>query len=258
MGEVYLADDLTLKRAVALKVLTGVDLADPKAQARVLREARAVAAIDHPNICTIYEVDTDGERPFIAMPLVEGETLAARLERGPVAPQQALKIAEQIADALAAAHERGIIHRDINPRNVMLTPKGDVKVLDFGLARSVQVDSSGSAATTSAGDTGSRVRGTAAYLSPEQIQEQDIDVRTDLFALGAVVYECLTGRRAFPGESPLKVCADIIHVEPLAPSQVAPSLTPVHDQLCAQLLAKDPKMRVQTAGEALRLLRLAT
>ena len=258
MGEVYLADDLTLKRAVALKVLTGVDLTDPKAQARVLREARAVAAIDHPNICTIYEVDTDGERPFIAMPLVEGETLAARLERGPVAPQQALKIAEQIADALTAAHERGIIHRDITPRNVMLTPKGDVKVLDFGLARSVQVDSSGSAATTSAGDTGSRVRGTAAYLSPEQIQEQDIDVPTDLFALGAVVYECLTGRRAFPGESPLKVCADIIHVEPLAPSQVAPYLTPVHDQLCAQLLAKDPKMRVQTAGEALRLLRLAT
>lgn len=258
MGEVYLADDLTLERAVALKVLTGVDQTDPKAQARALREARAVAAIDHPNICTIYEVDTDDGRPFIAMSFVEGETLAARLERGPVAPQLALRIAEQIADSLAAAHERGIIHRDINPRNVMLTPKGDVKVLDFGLARSVPVDSSGSAATTSAGDTAGRVRGTAAYLSPEQIQEQDLDVRTDLFALGAVVYECLTGRRAFPGESPLKVCADIIHLEPLAPSEVAPSLTPVHDQLCAQLLAKDPQMRVQTAGEALRLLRLVS
>ena len=135
MGEVYLADDLTLKRQVAIKLLTSQDLTDDQVRRPLLREARAAASLDHPNICSVYEVGTDGDLSFIVMQYVEGETLAARLKKGRLSPEESLDVAAQVADALASAHQNGVVHRDIKPQNIVLTPRGGVKVLDFGLAR---------------------------------------------------------------------------------------------------------------------------
>ena len=257
MGEVYLADDLTLKRQVAIKLLTSEDLTDEQVRKNLLREAQAAASLDHPNICPVFEVGTDGDLSFIVMQYVEGETLAARLKKGRPSPDEALDIAAQVADALTAAHQQGVVHRDIKPQNIMLTPRGGLKVLDFGLAKRAPAALGGEEMTRSTAAQGGAVVGTAPYMSPEQIQQKPVDGRSDLFALGATFYECLTGRQAFFGKNSLEVCGQVLHVDPLPPSSVNDSLGPAHDELCRQLLTKDRTQRVQTGEEAIRLMELA-
>ena len=257
MGEVYLADDLTLKRQVAIKLLTSEDLTDDQVRKNLLREAQAAASLDHPNICSVYEVGTDGDLSFIVMQYVEGETLAARLKWSRLSPDEALDVATQVADALAAAHREGVVHRGIKPQNIMLTPRGGLKVLDFGLAKRAPVGPASEEMTRSTAGQSGAVVGTAPYMSPEQVKQESVDGRSDLFALGATYYECLTGRRAFSGKSPLEICGQVLHVDPPPPSSINDQLGPAHDELCRQLLAKRPDDRVQTGEEALRLLELA-
>ena len=205
MGEVYRARDTKLGRSVAVKVLPEAVATDPDSRARFLREATALAALNHPHIATLHEMDTSGERPFLVMELVEGETLAARLERGPLVLSEALSTAIQIAEALAVAHRAGIVHRDLKPGNVMMTKTG-AKVLDFGLAKTIDSAVAHRAAslvpTTPAALTEpGTILGTFQYMAPEQVEGRDADARTDLFALGCVIYETLTGRKAFRYDS---------------------------------------------------------
>ena len=256
MGEVYLADDLELKRPVAIKLLTSEELSDDEARQELLREARAAAALDHPNICPVHEVGTDGDQSFIVMQYVEGDTLAERLRRERPSPPESLEIVMQVADALAAAHRQGVVHRDIKPQNIVLTTDGRVKVLDFGLAKRVSRAPSPDDATVIT-DQVSTLSGTPPYMSPEQFTGEPVDGRSDLFSLGAIYYECLTGERAFPGRTTHEVSGQVQFVNPPLPSSINDMLGPVEDELCSQLLAKDPAKRTQTGEEALRLLELA-
>ena len=254
MGEVYRAHDSTLHRDVALKILPAAFAADPDRLARFAREARALAALNHPNIATIYGLEDQDGIHALVMELVEGETLAERLERitrhqsqGPshkgVSIEEALVIAQQMADALEAAHEKGIVHRDLKPANIKITPAGVVKVLDFGLAKVALDGAESQAPPATIGDTREGViLGTAAYMSPEQACGRFIDKRTDIWAFGCVLYEMLTGRRAFGGEEVTVTLACVLEREPdfgalspLVPARVHQAL-----RLC---LRKDPKQR---------------
>ena len=222
MGEVYRATDTNLGRQVAIKVLPDTFLHDPERLARFEREARTLASLNHPNIASIYGLEkADGMRGLV-MELVEGPTLAERIAQGPIAIEEALPIAKQIAEALEAAHEQGIIHRDLKPANVKVRPDGTVKVLDFGLAKALEP-----AGATSPGMTQSPtitspammtgvgvLLGTAAYMSPEQARGKAVDKRTDVWAFGAVLYEMLTGKRAFPGDEVSDVLASVLAREP--------------------------------------------
>jgi tetratricopeptide (TPR) repeat protein len=222
-----------------------------------LQEARAVAAIDHPGICPVHDVGVDSTgRPYMVMQYVPGETLAARLARGPLPVPEALRTCAQIADALATAHCRGIIHRDLKPQNVMLTPTGQPKLLDFGIAKVLPTFEGTGAETTVTGLTDTHaVAGTPAYMSPEQIQQQPLDGRSDLFSLGCIVFECLTGRRAFDGQNSIDVLGQVLHVQPKPPSTLRSELDQRHDELCRRLLAKDPSERFQSAEEVIGALR---
>ncbi len=255
MGEVYLAHDDKLDRSVAIKFLIGNS--DERARKRLLTEARAVAALDHPNICSIHEIDADewlGD--FIVMQYVEGETLNVRLQRGRMPPGEALGMCGRIADALRTAHARGIIHRDLKPQNVIVTTSGDPKLLDFGLAKNISSTAKAAAAPTETQLTKPHaVLGTAGYMSPEQVRSHPADHRSDLFALGCVLYECLTGKRAFTGGTSADIHADVLHREPPPPSTLVPELDASHDALVARLLEKDPARRFQSAEEALGAIR---
>ena len=236
MGEVYRAKDSRLNREVAIK------FADGSFSDRFDREARAIAAINHPNICTLHDVGPN----YLVMELVEGETLAERLKRGALPQEEALRIAKQIADALEAAHERGIVHRDLKPANIKIKPDGTVKVLDFGLAKSDQQIASGdNPRTTRPG----LILGTAAYMSPEQARGQAVDKRTDAWSFGVVLYEMLTGRRAFPGETTTDVLAAVVSQEPDLDRVPAEAR-----RLLRRCLEKDPKLRLRDIGDALPLL----
>ena len=222
MGEVYRATDTNLGRQVAIKVLPDTFLHDPERLARFEREARTLASLNHPNIASIYGLEkADGIRGLV-MELVEGPTLAERIAQGPIAIEEALPIAKQIAEALEAAHEQGIVHRDLKPANVKVRPDGTVKVLDFGLAKALEPSGATSPGmtqsptiTSPAMMTGVGVLlGTAAYMSPEQARGKAVDKRTDVWAFGAVLYEMVTGKRAFPGDEVSDVLASVLAREP--------------------------------------------
>jgi serine/threonine protein kinase len=215
MGEVYRARDTTLGRDVALKVLPDNVANDGDRTARFRREAQILASLNHPLIAAIYGIEDSGATPVLVLELVEGVTLAERIAAGPLPPGEALTIAQQIAQALEAAHERGIVHRDLKPANIKLRPDGTVKVLDFGLARALEPSSdlaSGALATvTSPAVTAFGViLGTAAYMSPEQACGQTVDRGTDIWAFGAVLFEMLTGARAFEGSDPTQTVASVL------------------------------------------------
>lgn len=258
MGEVYLARDLVLKRDVAIKFVAGPGSPDDTRTRRLMQEARAVAALDHPCICPVHDIGVDpAGRPYMVMQYVLGETLAARLARDPLPVRDALTLCARVADALSAAHRRGIIHRDLKPQNIIVTPSGAPKLLDFGIAKFLPSRTlAGSAETATGLTTAHALVGTPAYMSPEQVQQQPVDARSDLFALGAILFETLTGRRAFEGGHTAELLAGILHVHPPAPSTLRDGLDPRHDELVRRLLAKEPADRFQSADEVVGALRL--
>jgi eukaryotic-like serine/threonine-protein kinase len=253
MGEVYRARDTKLERDVAIKILPRAFTSDPERLARFEREARTLAALNHPNIGSIYGLeDADGIRALV-LELVDGETLADRIARGPLPLKDALAVARQIADALDAAHERGIVHRDLKPSNVALTRDGTVKVLDFGLAKA-SADGPSPDLTSSPTITVDRTRdgtilGTPAYMSPEQARGQSVDKRTDIWAFGCVLYEMLTGHVAFPGKTIPDTLAGVLEREPNWDLLPATTLPAIH-RLVERCLEKDAKRRVRDIGDA--------
>jgi eukaryotic-like serine/threonine-protein kinase len=251
MGEVYLAHDSTLERPVAIKLITGFRTDHDTGRRRLLREAQAAAALDHPNICAVHEIRSEGDRSFIVMQFCDGETLAARLERGPLGADEAAELLGQVADALAFAHRAGLVHRDIKPQNIMISPRGRVKVLDFGLAKVAGL--AGQVSDDTPTETvltfhGSPV-GTASYMAPEQIKCEAVDSRADLFAMGVVMYECLTGRRPFEGRSTYEILDAVVTRDPPPPQAVNPAVPAAFGDLCMRLLAKRPDERLQSAEE---------
>ena len=210
MGEVYQAKDQKLGRDVAIKVLPEEFAKDTDRVARFQREAKLLASLNHPNIAAIHGLEESGGTSFLILELVQGETLANRLKRGPIPVEESLKLALQIAEALEAAHEKGVIHRDLKPANVKITPEGKVKILDFGLAKAFQGETPAADASKSPTLTDQMTRpgvilGTAAYMSPEQAKGKPVDKRTDIWAFGCILFECLTGKRAFRGDSVTEV-----------------------------------------------------
>jgi serine/threonine-protein kinase len=249
MGEVYRARDTRLDRTVAIKVLPASLSADPSLRQRLEREARAISSLDHPHICGLYDIGLDGGHDYLVMQYLEGSTLASRLERGALPLAEAMKIGAQIAEALAAAHRRGIVHRDLKPGNVMLTASG-AKLLDFGLAKSSAIREPMDPGRTMAALTAERtILGTLHYMAPEQVEGRDADSRSDIFALGAVLYEMLSGRRPFDGDSPASVIASILSTEPRPIADVAPLAPRSLDRVIARCLAKNPDDRWQSASD---------
>jgi len=250
MGEVYRARDTRLDRTVALKRLNA-DLAwQPEGRARFEREARAISRLNHPHICTLFDVIEADGTDFLVMELVDGETLAARLQRGPLTVSETIRLAAQIADALAAAHRQNVVHRDLKPANIMLTPRG-IKLLDFGLAALRGEDSMpGDPHVTATGT----ILGTPAYMAPEQLQGRPVDARADLFALGAVMHEMLTGRRAFEGESSAEVAVAILERDPQPISKVRDDVPEALNRAISACLAKNPDERWQNAADLVRQL----
>ena len=250
MGEVYKAVDTRLGRAVAIKVLPADLAADSLGRERFEREARAVAALNHPHICTLYDIGTQDGIHFLVMELLEGETLAARLEKGAVPPAKALEYAAHIASALDKAHRAGIVHRDLKPANVILTP-GGATLLDFGLAKALAgVAEAGTAWPRELTGPGV-VLGTAQYMAPEQIEGKEADARSDLFAFGAVLHEMLTGKKAFDGPSNAQLAAAILSSQPPRVSELEPRTPAFLDYVVARCLEKDPDERWQTARDLL-------
>jgi serine/threonine protein kinase len=241
MGVVYKAHDQKLDRHVALKFLPREMSADPDVRRRFMHEARAASALDHPNISTVHEInETPDGRLFIVMPCYDGETVRERLEQGPFELSEALKIAVEIANGLARAHERGVIHRDVKPGNIMLCTDGQAKIMDFGLAKIA-----GASRVTQTGMT----VGTVAYMSPEQTQGRDIDHRCDVWALGAVLYEMITGKPPFHSEHQAAIVYSILNSDPEPLSSVQTSVPFEVEQLVSKAMEKDPDKRFQTARE---------
>ena len=251
MGAVYRAIDTRLNRVVAIKVLHAQTRSDPDRQRRFLQEAQSASALNHPNIVSIFDIDSASGVDFIAMEHVDGRTIAAIITDGPLPIDQALEYAIQIAGALAAAHEAGLIHRDVKPPNVLVTRSGHVKVLDFGLAKLMHSGVESAAPTQSAAPATASgvVSGTAAYMSPEQAEGQSLDARTDIFAFGALLYEMLTGRPAFQGRSVLSTMAAVLHEQPIPIRDVRAEVPEELQRIVARCLEKDPRKRYQSAAE---------
>jgi serine/threonine protein kinase len=261
MGEVYRAVDTRLGRDVALKVLPAEFSASSQLRARLDREARTISSLNHPNICTLYDVGREGERDYLVMEFLDGESLADRIARGPIRVEEALRIAIEISGALDKAHRAGIIHRDLKPGNIMLTKSG-AKLLDFGLAKpgsgAISLVSPHSATVQKESkpltDAGSIV-GTFQYMAPEQIESGEADARSDIFAFGATLYEMLTGRRAFEAQSRASLIAKILEHEPPPISSIQPMTPPALDRVVRTCLAKDREDRFQTAHDLMLELR---
>jgi len=241
MGEVYQARDTRLDRTVAIKVLPSDVAGDPELRARFEREAHAVAALDHPHICGIYDVGSVDGTHYLVMPHLDGQTLAARLEKGPLPLDQAVKMAIEIADALDKAHRQGITHRDLKPANIMLTKTG-AKLLDFGLAKltaptgPISMSAMGTSATAMSGTAQGTLLGTLPYMAPEQVEGREADARSDIWALGAVIYETVTGTRPFQGDTPASVIGAILKDEPPPLSRVQPLAPPLLDRIVTRCL----------------------
>jgi len=266
MGEVWRATDTKLGREVALKVLPAEFAKDPNRMARFEREAKVLASLNHPNIATLYGLETveagtetetetgTGQTTFLAMELVEGEDLSERFARGAIPVDEAIPIAFQIAEALEAAHEQGIVHRDLKPANIKITDDSAVKVLDFGLAKAWETEGGGVSSSLSPTLTQHAtlegvILGTAAYMSPEQARGKKVDKRADIWAFGVVLWEMLTGRKLFEGESVTDVLAAILTSEPDL-SELPPNTPALVRSLIGRCLRRDPKMRMRDMGDA--------
>jgi serine/threonine-protein kinase len=255
MGEVYRARDTRLGRDVALKVLPAHLSASPELRRRLEREAKAISQLSHPHICTLHDVGREGEADFLVMEYLEGETLAHRLEKGPLPLEQALHTASEIADALDKAHRQGVVHRDLKPGNIMLTKSG-AKLLDFGLAKLREAGPAEGIVPDSALPTQARplteegkIVGTYPYMAPEQLEGGKADTRTDIFAFGAVLYEMVTWQRAFEGKSRVSLIAAILSSDPRPISELQPMTPPLLERVVKRCLAKDPDERWQSAGD---------
>jgi eukaryotic-like serine/threonine-protein kinase len=255
MGVVYEAEDSKLGRLVALKFLPEETNRDPQALERFLREARSASALNHPGICTIYSIEEHEGVTFIAMELLEGQSLDKLLATGEAAIPRTVEVGVQLADALDAAHKKGIVHRDIKPGNIFITERGTVKILDFGLAKLI-VDHGNSMLGDTMTDPGQQLLtspgtavGTVAYMSPEQARGLELDGRTDLFSLGAVLYQMLTGQHPFPGSTSAVVFDNILHNAPVAPVSIRAGVPPEFERILNKALEKDPDLRYQIAAE---------
>src|SRR5262245_3090916 len=254
MGEVYRARDTRLDRTVAIKVLPDHLAQSPDLRSRFEREARAVSSLNHPHICVLHDIGHQDGIDYLVLEYLEGESLHHRLEKGPLPLEQALRYGSEIADALGRAHRSGVIHRDLKPANVMLTKEG-AKLLDFGLARVAKPILSGDAdlsglATPSKPLTGTgTLLGTIPYMAPEQIEGREADARTDIWALGCVVYEMVTGKRAFVATSPASLIGTILKDEPKPMRELKPLAPPSLERLAKTCLAKDPDERWQNAHD---------
>jgi eukaryotic-like serine/threonine-protein kinase len=240
MGVVYKAEDTRLQRTVALKFLPPELTHIPEIRDRFRQEAKAAAALDHPNICTIYDFDQAEDRAFISMAYIEGQSLRKRIDSGPLELEEALKIAAQVAEGLQEAHGKGIVHRDIKSANIMVTPKGQAKVMDFGLARVA-----GASLVTQEGTT----MGTVSYMSPEQARGEKVDHRTDIWSFGVVLYEMLSGELPFKGEQSQAIVYSILKEKPRPLTGLRPGLPPAIEQVVLKALEKEPDKRYQSFEE---------
>jgi serine/threonine protein kinase/Tfp pilus assembly protein PilF len=257
MGEVYLALDTKLDRKVAIKVLPPDFLAEENLKKRLVREAQAAAKLDHPNICAIYEVNEADSLTFIVMQYIEGETLAEKMERKPLGVSTALAVAEQAAEGLAEAHAHGIVHRDIKPQNMIITPRGQLKILDFGLAKQMRASDTvdNEAATATLLSKPGLVVGTMPYMSPEQVKGESLDASSDIFSLGVTLYEMLAGKHPFKDKSAAVTMSRILLGEPIPTEQFEAQVSPELQTLLSKMLRKDKAARYQSAQDFLTDLR---
>src|SRR5208337_4465379 len=254
MGLVYEAEDTKLERRVALKFLKEGTARDAGSMERFLREARSASALNHPGICTIYAIEEYEGRTFIAMELLEGESLDKVLARGTMAITHCVEVCIEIAHALDAAHKKGIIHRDIKPGNIFITERCTTKILDFGLAKLTETEGGAAGDTVGDSETVFQTRagttvGTVVYMSPEQARGEALDARTDLFSLGSVMYGMVTGRHPFQGSTSAVIFANILHAAPVSPVQFNSNIPPELERIINKLLEKDREMRYQVAAE---------
>src|SRR5579864_6015717 len=252
MGEVYRAKDTRLDRTVAVKILPAHLSNDPVRKQRFEREAKTISSLNHPHICVLYDVGHQDGTDYLVMECVEGETVATQLEKGPLPLEQVMKYGAQIADALDKAHRSGVVHRDLKPGNIVLATTG-AKLLGFGLAKPVRPLASGLTLTADESRAPmteeGMIVGTFQYMSPEQVEGKELDGRSDIFSLGAVLYEMLTGKKAFEGKSHLSVLSAILEKEPAPISSLKPLTPPAFDHAIRRCLAKDPEERWQTARD---------